>query len=63
MILQPKSRFTHQDIMQFIGRVNKMKEERMHDIKSHYRMRIKHYLSNISEVLLDWTITRKIENP
>lgn len=57
----PKRKFTHLDALKFVQAVNKLKEEPVTGIQSYYRVRIKHYLSNISEVLLDWAITDKLE--
>lgn len=57
----PKRKFTYLDALRFVQAVNKLKEEPVTGIQSYYRVRIKHYLSNISEVLLDWAITDKLE--
>src|SRR3989344_178476 len=52
----PKRKFTHADALRFVQAVNKLREEPVTGIPSYYRVRIKHYFSNVSEVLLDWAI-------
>ncbi len=47
---------------QFTKQVHKLKDNKTDNLKNANEGRIKRILSNISEVLLDWSITRKIEN-
>ena len=52
---------SHKIATEFIKRVNKIKEEDSRDIKTYDMKRIKHTLNNISEVLINWAITKEVD--
>lgn len=45
----------------FLESVKVLKEIEVKDVKTYRKRRIKKYLTNVSEVLLDWAITKEIE--
>ncbi|HLC67110.1 MAG TPA: hypothetical protein VJK52_05720, partial [Candidatus Nanoarchaeia archaeon] len=56
-----QQKFSHRDALAFVRAVHRLRDEPVRDIQSYYRGRVKHYLSNVSEVLLDWAITDQLE--
>jgi len=47
--------------IEFLESVNALNEIEVKDVKTYRKRRIKKYLINVSEVLLDWAITKEIE--
>lgn len=56
-----KSNFDYHSAIKFSEEAVNLRDERTRDIDSYYRARIRHYLINISEVLIDWAITNATE--
>lgn len=59
--IDPKNKLGHEDTIKFVRKIFKAREEEIKDIQSYHRIRVKHYLGSISEVLMDWAITNEIE--
>ena len=60
-ILDKKILFTYETAIAFIKNVQQIKEIKVRKIPDYDKKIIKQYLVNISEVLIDWAITKEIE--
>lgn len=56
-----KKKLDHHSAIKFSEKAVGLKEEKIKGIESHYKVRIKHYLINIAEVLIDWAVTNETE--
>lgn len=59
--IDPKNKLNYNDVIKFVRKVFRTKDDEVKDIQSYYRIRVKHYFGSISEVLMDWAITNEIE--
>lgn len=60
-IFENLNKLDYNKVINLIKKIVNIKESKTENLKSHYKMVIKGYLINVSEVLLDWSITKKIE--
>ncbi|MCX8146929.1 MAG: hypothetical protein N3D84_00480 [Candidatus Woesearchaeota archaeon] len=54
-------RIDYKTAIEFSKKVLGIKEEKIKDVTSYYKAGIRHYLTDISEVIIDWSITNEIE--
>ncbi|PIN86735.1 hypothetical protein COV19_03295 [Candidatus Woesearchaeota archaeon CG10_big_fil_rev_8_21_14_0_10_44_13] len=59
--IDQKKKLNYDDVIKFVRKVFRNKEEEVKDIQSYHKIRVKHYMGSISEVLMDWAITNEIE--
>ena len=52
---------SHQKAIDFLNSANKIKTPLVKDIPTYRKRRIKKYLINVGEVVLDWAVTKEIE--
>ncbi len=62
MATEKSREFDYNKGIDFAKKVKKMKDYKIKDIESYYKTRIKNYLENISEVIIDWAITNEVES-
>ena len=51
----------YQSAVNFAEKAIALKEGKAKGIESYHKVRIRHYLLNISDVLIDWAVTNKSE--
>ncbi len=56
-----KTRLTHSTIIEFIGTVKQIDDQKVKDVPTYDKRRVRDLLLNISEVLADWAVTLEIE--
>lgn len=61
LAIEPEKKLDYRDVIRFVRKVFRMKDEKVIDIDSYYKIRVKHYFGSISEVLMDWAITNETE--
>ena len=61
LAIDPQKKFDYHSAIQFSQKALAIKEEPITGIKSYHKVRIRRYLVNISEVLIDWAITNETE--
>ncbi|MBI5389066.1 phosphate uptake regulator PhoU [Candidatus Woesearchaeota archaeon] len=64
MLLSDPAKSKNRDytkVIALIKAVNKLPDMPPKDLETYHKKRIKHYLTSISEVLMDWSITSQIE--
>lgn len=59
-IIENMESLNYTSVVEFIKKVMAIPEVQIKDLKSYDKYRIKHYMIDISEVLLDWAITKEI---
>jgi len=59
-IVDKKVELNYNTTIKFIKKTLSVPHVEVKDIKSYDKKRIKHYLKNISEVLIDWAVTKEI---
>jgi phosphate uptake regulator len=57
----PKTKIDYHSAIKFSAKAIKLKEGKGSGIESYHKVRIRHYLANISDVLMDWAVTNEIE--
>ena len=60
-ILDNTSALNHKPALQFIKKVNKIKNFEVKDVKTYDKERIRLSLTTIAEVITDWAVTKEIE--
>ena len=61
LAIDPAKKLNYTDVVKFARKIFRMKDEKVVDINSYHKIRIKHYFGSISEVLMDWAITNETE--
>ncbi|MFO8015771.1 MAG: PhoU domain-containing protein [Candidatus Woesearchaeota archaeon] len=59
--LDPEKSLDYNYVIKFARKIFRMKEDKVVDIKSYYKIRVRHYFGSISEVLMDWAVTNLVE--
>ena len=59
LAIDPKKKLDYISAIKFSESAIKLKKEEIKGIQSYYRVRIKQYLINVSEFILDWAITNE----
>lgn len=59
--IDPSKKLSYTDVIKFARKIFRMREEKVEDINSYHKIRIRHYFGSISEVMMDWAITNETE--
>lgn len=61
LAIDPGKSLNYAEVMKFAKKIFRMKGEKVIDINSYHKRRVRHYFGSISEVLMDWAITNETE--
>lgn len=56
-----KEEFETQQVIDLIKRASMKRSVQFKDMQDYYRKSVKQYIENISEILMDWAVTRRLE--
>lgn len=61
LAIDPEKRLNYNDVIKFVSNVFRIKDEKIDDIDTYHKTRVKHYFGSISEVLMDWAVTNEAD--